>query len=312
MRFSVLVTESLSQEGLDHLEQGNGIEMDIRLGCSRADLLAMIHGYQGLIVRSGTLVDAALLEHAKNLKVVGRAGTGLDNIDLVETKKRGIDVLHTPSANADSAAEHTIALLFALLRHIPQAHGGMKAGLFEKSKWMGMEAAGKTLGIIGLGHVGQRVAQLALGLRMRVIGYDPFVSMDLDLGIEQKQKLEDVFAQADILTFHVQLSKETHHLLHPRNLSCVKPGALILNVSRGGVVHEQALLHGLNCGQIQGAALDVFEVEPPPLGHPLVEHPRVVCTPHLGASTYEAQSRVSLEMAKCLLEWIQKNNRPLA
>jgi D-3-phosphoglycerate dehydrogenase len=257
------------------------------------ELVAALRGVAGLIVRSETKVRADVLEKTPDLKVIGRAGSGYDNIDAKAAAERGVAVLVAPGGNTLSAAEHTIALMFALARHIPQANAKLRAGEFDRG-FKGVELAGKTLGVLGLGNIGAIVAQHGLALGMKVIGHDPLTSKEraAEIGV-QLLPIFEVIKQADFLTLHTPLAPETKHLIGSKAIGLCKPGVRIINCARGGLIDEPALLEGLNSGKVAGAALDVFEKEPPEKGSALVNHPHVVCTPHLGASTVDAQVRVA-------------------
>jgi D-3-phosphoglycerate dehydrogenase len=261
-------------------------------------LVDALQGVQGLIVRSETKIRADILARTPDLKVIGRAGTGYDNIDASAAAERGIAVLVAPGGNTVSAAEHTLALMFALARHIPQANAKLRAGEFDRG-FAGVELSGKTLGVLGLGNIGAVVADRAQGLKMKVVGHDPLVNAEraTEIGIKLLPIL-DVIRQADFLTLHTPLAPETRHLIGKGAFDICKPGLRLINCARGGLVDEAALLEALNSGKVAGAALDVFEKEPPGKDHPLVNHPRVVCTPHLGASTVDAQVRVAEIIAR--------------
>src|SRR5207248_5622338 len=245
-------------------------------------------------------VTADVLEAASNLKVVGRAGIGLDNVDVDAATRRGIMVVNAPQSNILSAAEHTIALLLAQARNIPQANASVKAGRWERSRFEGVEVHGKTLGIIGLGRVGAMVAARALAFGMRLVGYDPFVSRARAraLGVELMPNLEAVLVQSDFVTIHLPRTPDTEGLIGERELARLKPGARIVNTSRGGILDERAVVHALRDGTLAGAALDVFEQEPVPAAHPLLRFDQVVATPHLGASTKEAQDKAGSDIAE--------------
>ena len=294
----VLVTEPLAEAGLSLLAQD--LEVDVRPELAEDGLEAAIEPYAALIVRSQTKVTAAVLDRAPNLKVVGRAGIGLDNVDVDAATRRGVMVVNAPESNIISAAEHTMALLLSQARMIPQAHASLKAGRWERGRFQGVELHGKTLGVVGLGRVGAMVAQRASAFDMRVIGYDPYVSRDRAraLGVELMPNLQALLVQADLLTIHLPLNGETRGLIGERELSLMKPGARLVNTSRGGIVDERALVAALRTGQIGGAALDVFEQEPPPQSHPLLRYEQVVVTPHLGASTVEAQDKAGTAIAE--------------
>lgn len=283
----ILISDKLSNEAINFLKEASEFQVDVG-----QEFLEKIADYDALLVRSQTQVNRSLLEKATKLKLIGRAGIGLDNIDQETAKTRNIQVINTPQGNLVTTAEHTIALLMALARHIPQANASLKQGKWEKSKFLGTELRDKTLGIIGIGNVGKIVAELAAGLKMKVIAYDPVVKNELSVPLEQ------LYSQADFISIHVPLMPQTRYLLSREAFKSMKPGVKIIQASRGGTVEEVALLEALNSGQVSGAALDVFEQEPPPENHPLLMHPKVIVTPHLAASTQEAQDRVGFQLAE--------------
>jgi D-3-phosphoglycerate dehydrogenase len=302
----VLVSDSLSKEGLEILEK-SGLEVVYKPGLPHEELLEIIPEFHGLVIRSGTKVTREVIERAKNLKVIGRAGTGLDNVDIPAANEKGIVVMNVPGGNTLSAAEHTLALLFALARKVPQAVASLKSGKWEKKKFMGVELNGKVLGIIGLGRIGNIVADRAIGLKMKVIAYDPFVSPETaeKKGIELVS-LEDLFKRADFITIHTPLTKETYHLVDEKAFSLMKDGVYLINCARGGIVDEQALYEAMVSGKVAGAALDVFEKEPVDPDHPLLKLDNFIGTPHLGASTVEAQKVVAVEIAKQVVDYLLK------
>jgi D-3-phosphoglycerate dehydrogenase len=295
----VLISDALSPAAIALFGE-RGIVADFRpeLGQDREALASVIADYDGLAVRSSTKVTAKLLAQASRLKVVGRAGISVENIDVAAATARGIIVMNTPSGNSITTAEHAVALMFALARQIPAADASVRAGRWERNRFVGIELTGKTLGIIGCGTIGAIVAERAIGLRMRVLAFDPFLSPEraMALGVE-KVDLEPLLAQADIITLHTPLTAQTRDILGAGNLAKTKPGVRIINCARGGLIDEAALLAALDTGHVAGAALDVFVTEPPE-GNPLTRHPHVVCTPHLGASTLEAQENVALQIAE--------------
>jgi len=293
----VLVTEKLSDAGLDLLRKD--FEVDLRPELSAEGLAGAIAPYDALVVRSQTQVTADVIEAGDNLKVVARAGIGLDNVDVDAATRRGVMVVNAPSSNIVSAAEHTIALLLAQARNIPQAHDDLKHGRWDRAKWQGVELQGKTLGIVGLGRVGALVAQRSVAFGMRVIAYDPYVPRERakEMGIELMPSLEALLVQSDFVTIHLPRSPETEGLIGERELALVKEGARLVNTSRGGIVDETALIKALEDGRVAGAALDVFEHEPPS-DSPLFGFEQVVTTPHLGASTAEAQDKAGTSVAE--------------
>jgi D-3-phosphoglycerate dehydrogenase / 2-oxoglutarate reductase len=299
----VLIADALSPRAAEILT-ARGIKVDFLPGLPREELKARIGLYDGLAVRSATKVDKGLLAHAKALRVIGRAGIGVDNIDVESATERGIVVMNTPYGNSITAAEHTIALLFALCRQIPAADRSTQAGKWEKSRFMGVELSGKTLGIIGCGNVGAAVAERALGLRMKVIAYDPLLSPERAraLGVE-KVPLEELYDRADFLTLHTPLTETTRDLIDRRALAIMKPGVRLINCARGGLVVEEDLAEALDSGHVAGAAIDVF-TEEPAFDSPLFGRDNVVATPHLGASTSEAQENVALEIAEQMADFL--------
>ncbi|MFT6168780.1 MAG: D-3-phosphoglycerate dehydrogenase [Celeribacter sp.] len=301
----VLVSDSLSETAVQ-IFRDRGIEVDFEpaLGKDKDALAAVIGKYDGLAIRSATKVTPALLEHATNLKVVGRAGIGTDNVDKEASSKKGVIVMNTPFGNMITTAEHAIAMMFAVARQIPEASASTHAGKWEKSKFMGVELTAKTLGVIGAGNIGGIVCDRARGLKMKVIAYDPFLSAEraIEMGVE-KVELEDLLARADFITLHVPLTDSTRNILSAENLAKTKKGVRIINCARGGLVDEEALAELLKSGHVAGAALDVFAVEPAK-ENVLFGLPNVVCTPHLGASTSEAQENVALQVAEQMSNYL--------
>jgi D-3-phosphoglycerate dehydrogenase len=293
----VLVTEEIADSGLQQLRDA-GHTVDIRLGLSPSELIEAVGDAHALIIRSATKVDGPTLEAAKELVVVGRAGIGLDNVDVARATELGVMVVNAPVSNILSAAEQTMALLLAQARNIPQAHGALKTGKWERSKWEGVELHGKTLGVVGLGKIGALVAQRASAFGMRLIAFDPFISDERarHMGVELVD-LDTLLAQSDFITIHLPKTKETTNLLDAAALAKTKPGVRIINVARGGIVNETDLADAIRNGHVQGAALDVFEKEPT-TESPLFELPSVVVVPHLGASTFEAQDKAGITIAE--------------
>ncbi|AGA64846.1 D-3-phosphoglycerate dehydrogenase [Liberibacter crescens BT-1] len=294
----VLVSDQLSLASVQ-VFRDYGIEVDFQpeVGKDKVKLAEIIGNYDGLAVRSVTKVTDKLFSVANKLKIVGRAGIGTDNIDIASASRRGVIVMNTPFGNAITTAEHTLALMFAVARQIPDADFSTKQGKWEKSKFMGSEIFGKTLGVIGVGNVGSIVCSRALGLKMKVIAFDPFLSKEraAEMGI-RKEELKELLAQSDFITLHVPLTDKTRNILNADTLSMAKPGVRIINCARGGLVDESALAAAIQSGHVAGAGFDVFEVEPA-LESPLFGLKNVVCTPHLGASTVEAQEKVALQLA---------------
>jgi D-3-phosphoglycerate dehydrogenase len=292
-----LVTEEIADSGLQELRDA-GHDVDIRLGLSPSELIDALAGAHALIIRSATKVDGPTLEAATDLVVVGRAGIGLDNVDVAKATELGVMVVNAPVSNIVSAAEQTMALLLAQARNIPQAHSALKAGKWERSKWEGVELYGKTLGVVGLGKIGALVAQRASAFGMRLIAFDPFISEERarHMGVELVD-LDTLLAQSDFITIHLPKTKETTNLLDAAALAKTKAGVRIINVARGGIVNEADLADAIRNGHVQGAALDVFEKEPT-TESPLFELPSVVVVPHLGASTFEAQDKAGVTIAE--------------
>ncbi len=301
----VLVSDSLAPQGLEILAHARGLEVDYAPDLSPDALLERIREADGLVIRSGTKVTRDVLAAATKLRVVGRAGIGVDNVDLPAATERGVVVVNTPSGNNVTTAEHAIALLVALARHVPQATASMKSGKWEKNAFTGMELEGRTLGVVGLGNIGRVVAAKAQGLGMRVIAFDPHLPQDVAAKLDvDLVDLDTLFARADAITIHVPKTKETAGLLGAEAFAKVKPGVLIVNAARGGIVNEAALLDALNEGRVGGAALDVFEKEPVDKDNPLVLHEKVICTPHLGASTEQAQVNVAIAIAEQVRDFL--------
>lgn len=292
----VLVADPLSEQGVARLREG-GLEVDVQTGLPPADLARLIGEYDALIVRSQTKVTADLIAAAAKLKVIGRAGVGVDNVDVPAATARGIVVLNAPEGNTISTAEHTWALLMGVARLVPQACQCLKGGKWDRKSFVGVELHGKTLGVVGLGRVGGQVALRALAFGMRVLAYDPYLSAERAerAGVEVAT-VARLVAEADFITVHTPLTPETRHLFGAAEFARMKPGVRLVNCARGGIFDEQALLTALEAGKVAGAGLDVFEEEPPK-NFALINHPRVVATPHLGASTIEAQENVAVDVA---------------
>jgi D-3-phosphoglycerate dehydrogenase len=302
----ILICDGLDESGLSILRAVDGVEADMPDGLGAAEIKAILPGYDAMIVRSRTRVSADLIESAQRLKVVGRAGTGVDNIDIEAASERGVLVMNTPGANAVAAAEHTLALMFALARHVPQATESMRQGLWEKKKFVGTELFHQTLGVIGLGKIGSIVADRAHALKMKVLAYDPHIAPEMAavLGAESVS-LDELLARSDFITIHTPLNDTTRRMLNRESLAKTKPGVRILNCARGGLVDEEALCEYLAMGHVAGAALDVFEKEPP-AGSPLLGLQNVIFTPHLGASSLQAQENVSRVIAAQILDYLQR------
>jgi D-3-phosphoglycerate dehydrogenase len=301
----VLISDALSPAAVQ-IFKDRGVDVDFQpaLGNDKEKLAAIIGNYDGLAIRSATKVSAKILETAKNLKVIGRAGIGVDNIDIAAATAKGIIVMNTPFGNSITTAEHAITLMLALARQIPAADASTQAGKWEKNRFLGVEITGKTLGVIGCGNIGTIVADRAHGLRMRVIAYDPYLSPERarHIGVE-KVELDELFRRADFITLHTPLTDRTRNIIDADALASMKKGVRIVNGARGGLVDEQALRAALDSGQVAGAAFDVFTTEPA-LENPLFGHPNVVCTPHLGAATTEAQENVALQIAEQMADYL--------
>ncbi len=301
--YKVLISDNIAEEGKAILRETEGLEVDDRPGISPSELLDVIGEYDGLIVRSRTKVTAEVIDRAERLKAVARAGVGVDNIDVSAATRRGIVVMNTPGGNTVSTAEHAVAMMFALARNIPQACADMKQGNWNRKKFVGVQLTGKTLGIVGLGRVGLEVARRAVGLEMRVLGYDPYVSGERakSVGLRLVDTLEELLPQCDYITIHAPLTDETRNLISKEEISLMKDGVRIINCARGGIVDEDALAEALRSGKVAGAALDVFSKEPPE-DWSLVQLDNVIATPHIAASTVEAQVNVAIDAARQLVD----------
>jgi len=304
----VLISDKLSDAAVQ-IFRDNGVEVDFQpdLGKDPAKLAEVIGDYDGLAIRSATKATAELLEKATNLKVIGRAGIGVDNVDIAAASAKGIVVMNTPFGNSITTAEHAIAMMFAVARQIPAADVSTQAGKWEKSKFMGSEITGKTLGLIGAGNIGSVVASRALGLKMKVIAFDPFLSQDRakEMGVEKVEDLGEMLGRADFITLHLPKTEKTANILSAEMIQKIKPGARLINCARGGLVDEAAVAEALKSGRLAGAAFDVF-AEEPAKENPLFGLPNVVCTPHLGASTSEAQENVALQVAEQMSDYLVK------
>ena len=301
--FKVLVTDTLAESGLDILRAAVDVELDYRSGLKGAELLAAVAESDALITRSGTAVTPELVNAGTRLRIVGRAGVGLDNVDVDACTARGILVINAPTANIMSATEHTMAMLLALCRNIPEAHASVKRGEWTRSKFMGTELDGKTLGVVGLGRIGSRVTIRARGFGMRVIAYDPYIAETAyDKVGATKVSFDQLLAQADIITVHTPSTDETRGMIGAAEIEKMKDGAIVLNIARGGIYDEQALADALNRGKLAGAAIDVYVEEPPTQQHPLLNAKNVVLSPHIGANTIEAQDRVAVQTAEMVIE----------
>jgi len=300
----VLISDPLSNKGLEILGKAKGLKYDIKSGLPPEELKKIIPEYDAIVVRSETKLKAEIIEAADRLKVIGRAGIGLDNVDLAAATKKGIVVMNTPQENAIAAAEHTIALMLSISRKIPQATSSMKGGKWEKKKYMGVELYNKTLGIIGIGIIGTIVADRARGLKMKVIAYDPYLSKE---AAEKKGvdlvSFDEVLGRSDFISVHTPLTDETRNLVDKNAFKKMKDGVILINCARGGIINEKDLYDAIKEGKVAGAALDVFEKEPA-IGNPLLELEEVICTPHLGASTAEAQENVAIAIAHQIVDYL--------
>jgi D-3-phosphoglycerate dehydrogenase len=302
---NVLISDALSPAAVQIFkDRGLQVDFEPKLGSDKEKLAERIGDFDGLAIRSATKVTPKILERAKKLKVIGRAGIGVDNVDIPAATARGVIVMNTPFGNSITTAEHAITLMLALARQIPQADASTQAGKWEKNRFMGVEITSKTLGVIGCGNIGSIVVDRAHGLRMKAIAYDPFLSPERakDLGVE-KVELDELIRRADFITLHTPLTDKTRNIIDARTLAAMKKGVRIINCARGGLVDEAALRAALDSGHVAGAAFDVF-VEEPAAENPLFGHPNVVCTPHLGAATTEAQENVALQIAEQMSDYL--------
>lgn len=302
----VLISDNISSKGIDILKKA-GLEVDIKTGMNPDQLKACIGDYHGLIIRSSTKVTSDIIEAATNLKVIARAGSGLDNVDKIAATKKGIVVMNTPGGNTITTAEHTIALIVSLARQIPQATMSTKSGKWEKKKFMGIELFNKTLGVIGIGNIGSQVAKRMQGFAMNVIACDPFLSGERakTMGVE-KVDLKELFRRSDFITIHTPITPETKNMINKETITMMKPGVRIINCARGGIINEKDLYDALREGKVAGAAMDVFEKEPPE-NNLLLTLDNVICTPHLGAATKEAQENVAVAVAEQVVDYLIHN-----
>ena len=306
MVFKVLVSDKLTNKAIELFKSNPNFDVEMKTGLSEDELVAEIKNYDALVVRSGTKVTKRIIEAGEKLKVIGRAGVGVDNIDCETAKGRGIPVMNVPLGNINSAAEHSIALMLALARNIHKAHMSMLKGEWDRKRFVGVEVKDKTLGIIGIGHVGSIVARIARGLSMNVIGYDAFRSKEelLERGVT-KATLDEICRKSDFIVMCLKLVPETRNTLDREQFDIMKEGVRIINAARGGLINEAALAEAIKSGKVAGAAIDVWEKEPP-TNSPLVGLENVLMTPHLGASTIEAQERVGTEIAKQIMDALEK------
>ena len=303
----VLVSDKLSKTAVQ-IFKDRGVEVDYLpdLGKDKDKLLEVISKYDGLAIRSATKATEKLIAAATNLKVIGRAGIGVDNVDIPAASRRGIIVMNTPFGNSITTAEHAVAMMFAVARQLPEADASTRAGKWEKNRFMGVEITGKTLGVVGCGNIGSIVASRGVGLKMHVLAFDPFVTpaKAAELGYNAAANIAEMLPKVDFLTVHVPLTEETKGLIGAKELASMRKSARVLNVSRGGIIDEAALAEALKTGVIAGAGIDVFSTEPPSPDHPLLSAPNIVLTPHLGASTVEAQENVAVEAAQLLADFL--------
>ena len=299
-KFQILVADPISQTGIDLLKAESSFQVEVKLGMKEPEFVEAAKNADAIIVRSGVKVTAKVIEAAPNLKVIGRAGVGVDNIDIPAASKHGVVVMNTPGGNTISTAEHAFTLMMSLARKVPQAHATIMAGKWDRKSFQGTELNHKTLAVLGMGRIGTEFAKRAMAFGMHVVAYDPYLSASRAqmLGVELRDNLDEAVKDADFITMHMPLTNETKHMLNEERMRKIKKGVRIINCARGGLVCDEALAKLLVEGQVGGAALDVFEVEPPPADYPLLAAPNVVFTPHLGASTEEAQESVGIEIAE--------------
>ncbi|MHB1660526.1 MAG: phosphoglycerate dehydrogenase [bacterium] len=302
--FKVIVSDKLSQDGIDILAKTGKIQVDVKTGLKPEELKQIIHEYDGIVIRSATKLTKEIIESAKNLKVIGRAGSGLDNVDKAAATAAGIVVMNTPGGNTVTTAELTFGMLLAMSRHIPQSFLSIKEGKWEKSKFQGTEVYGKTLGIIGMGNIGQVLYNRAACFGMNPIGYDPLLSKEKakELGINLVS-LDEIYAKSDYISVHTPLAKETKGMINKETISKMKDGVKLLNIARGGIINENDLYEALKSGKVSACALDVFEVEPP-VNNPLLTLDNLIATPHLGASTEEAQTNVAVAICHQIADYL--------
>jgi D-3-phosphoglycerate dehydrogenase / 2-oxoglutarate reductase len=307
MTIKILVSDPISEQGIALLKDKKNYQVDVKLKLKEDELIKIIGEYNGLIVRSETKVTANIINSAKNLKIIGRAGVGIDNVDVASASKRGIIVMNTPGGNTISAAEHTLSMMLALSRNIPQANASLKSKKWDRKLFTGTEVFGKVLGIIGLGKIGAEVAKRAKAFGMEILGYDPVASIEHAEKIGAKLvSLDEIIKQSDFITLHVPKTKETENLINKNTISKMKDGVRIINVARGGIINEQDLADAIKSGKVKGAAVDVFVTEPC-IDSPLFDVDNVVVTPHLGASTEEAQINVAIDVIKQMIDFFDNN-----
>jgi len=300
----VLIADDMSKRAVEILKEA-GFSVDVKTGMKPEELAAVVGNYHGLGIRSASKVTAAVLANPGKLKIIGRAGVGVDNIDIAAASAKDILVINTPAGNATAAAELAVGLLFALARKIPQAAELMRKGVWEKKKFMGIELTGKTVGVVGLGNIGRQFAERCVGLKMKVVAYDPVLAPDAAVPTGVKVvSFDELVAMSDFVSLHVPMTKDTSNLFNAATFAKMKKGACIVNASRGGIVNEMDVLEALNSGQLGGAALDVFTKEPPDPS-PLFAHDNLIAVPHLGASTKEAQEKVAVELAEVFVGYLK-------
>lgn len=297
----ILITDAIEQSCVDILNRA-GFQVDTKFGIKQDEIIKIVGEYDGLIVRSGTTVTKEIISSANKMKVIGRAGVGVDNIDVEAATKKGIIVMNAAAGNTISTAEHTMSLLLSLARLIPQANKSLQSGKWERKKFLGTELLNKTIGIIGLGRIGREVATRCQSFGMHIIGYDPVMNLDVAKKINiELVSLDEIYNRADFISVHVPINDETKNLLNDETFAKCKNGVRVINCARGGIINEEALLRALDNNKVAGAALDVFVIEPPG-ENPLLNHPKVVATPHLGASTEEAQEKVAIQIAEQMVD----------
>ncbi|WP_336771820.1 phosphoglycerate dehydrogenase [Paenibacillus sp. MMO-58] len=309
--FKVLVSDPISDLGIQQLVDADDVAVDKKPGLSEDELVSIIGEYDALLVRSQTRVTPRIMEAGKQLKVVGRAGVGVDNIDLEAATQRGIIVINAPDGNTITTCEHTFAMMMAVARHIPQAYLKTVGGVWDRKSFLGVELRNKTLGVLGMGRIGSEVAKRAKAFGMEIMGYDPFMTEERaeKLGIKLAT-VDEIVRNADFMTVHTPLTPETRHMIGKKQFEVMKPGMRIINCARGGIIDELALVEAIDAGIVAGAAFDVFEVEPPTEDHPFLKHPKIIVTPHLGASTVEAQENVAIDVSEQVLHILR--NEPFS
>lgn len=309
-KFKILITDGMAADGVEILKQHPEFEVDLRKATQASELEGMIDQYDAIVIRSATTLTKQLIERATKMKLIVRAGAGVDNIDVATATERKIPVMNTATANSLAAAEQTIALMFAMLRQVSHAHDSLRQGKWDRDSFKGYEATGKTLGVLGLGNIGRIVCEKALGLGMNVIGFDPFIKSVPTLpAVKVLGSFDEVISSCHILTLHVPKAKETTNLINADRIAKMRDKSFVINCSRGGIVDEKAVIAAVDSGKLAGAAFDVFEKEPVVFPNPICTHPKITCAPHLGASTFEAQERVALTAANQMVGFFLKNDR---